>query len=55
MLVGRVEDPGFPQGELQLRFPRLLHSALWRSLRRGPGVYNRLVNGGYLLAKKSKN
>lgn len=55
MLVGRVEDPGFPHGELQLCFPSLLHSALWGSLRRGPGVYNRLVNGGYLLVKKSKN
>lgn len=29
MLVGRVEDPGFPQGETQLCF---LHSALCRSL-----------------------
>lgn len=52
MLVGRVEDPGFPQGELQLCFPSLLPSALWRSFRRGPGVYNRLVTGGYLLVEE---
>lgn len=32
MLVGRVEDPGFPQGETQLCF---LYSALCRSLETG--------------------
>lgn len=32
MLVGRVEDPGFPRGETQLCF---LHSALGRSLETG--------------------
>lgn len=52
MLVGRVEDPGFPQGELQRCFPSMLPSALEKSVRRGPGVYNRLVNGGYLLVEK---
>lgn len=35
MLVGRVEDPGFPQGEMQLCFPSFLHSALCRSLETG--------------------
>lgn len=35
MLVGRVEDPGFPQEETQLCFPTLLHAALYRSLETG--------------------
>lgn len=35
MLVGRVEDPGFPQGETQLCFSSFLHSALCRSLETG--------------------
>lgn len=35
MLVGRVEDPGFPQGETRLRFPTLLDAALHRSLETG--------------------
>lgn len=38
MLEGRVEDPGFPQGETQLRFPTFLYSALCRSLETGSWV-----------------